>query len=111
LVYVIIVVSFRIVMMSWFHSRENYVRFLQWSYESENKLSSHHLSFITIHVRIQTSYIPRREYGSDWVTDLKKGLNSLYLYRPLVEPRMVGDAQGFFPSMGNPFCRGIVPIW
>jgi hypothetical protein len=29
LVYVIIVVSFRIVMMSWFHSRENSLRFLQ----------------------------------------------------------------------------------
>jgi hypothetical protein len=79
--------------------------------------------------------------------DVKKGLNSLYVYCPLVEPRMVGDAQvsllrivpvegrdremitrvlidfvethvefilGFlhvlFPSMGNPFGRGIVPI-
>ena len=27
-------------------------------YESEKRLSSHHQSFITIHVRIQTSYIP-----------------------------------------------------
>jgi hypothetical protein len=25
--------------------------------------------------------------------NLKKGLNSLYVYCPLVEPRMVGDAQ------------------
>ena len=33
------------------------------------------------------------EYVSDWVADLKKGLNSLYMYCPLVEPRMVGDAQ------------------
>ena len=33
------------------------------------------------------------EYVSDWVADLKKGLNSLYVYCPLVEPRMVGDAQ------------------
>ena len=32
-------------------------------------------------------------YVSDWVADLKKGLNSLYVYCPLVEPRMVGDAQ------------------
>ena len=31
-------------------------------------------------------------YVSDWVADLKKGLNSLYMYCPLVEPRMVGDA-------------------
>jgi hypothetical protein len=33
------------------------------------------------------------EYVSDWVADVKKGLNSLYVYCPLVEPRMVGDAQ------------------
>jgi hypothetical protein len=44
---------------------------------------------------LQTSYIPggRGEYVSDWVADLKKGLNSLYMYCPLVELRMVGDAQ------------------
>jgi hypothetical protein len=36
---------------------------------------------------------PAGEYVSDWVTDVKKGLNSLYVYCPLVEPRMVGDAQ------------------
>jgi hypothetical protein len=30
---------------------------------------------------------------SDWVVDVKKGLNSLYVYCPLVESRMVGDAQ------------------
>jgi hypothetical protein len=33
------------------------------------------------------------EYVSDWVGDLKKGLNSLHMYCPLVELRMVGDAQ------------------
>jgi uncharacterized protein (UPF0248 family) len=33
------------------------------------------------------------EYVSDWVADVKKGLNSLYVYCPLVEPRMVRDAQ------------------
>jgi hypothetical protein len=36
---------------------------------------------------------PAGEYVSDWVADVKKGLNSLYVYSPLVEPRMVGDAQ------------------
>jgi hypothetical protein len=36
---------------------------------------------------------PAEEYVSDWVADVKKGLNSLYVYCPLVEPRMVGDAQ------------------
>ena len=41
-------------------------------------------------------------YVSDWVADLKKGLNSLYVYCPLVEPRMVGDAQ--VPLLG------IVPV-
>jgi hypothetical protein len=30
---------------------------------------------------------------SDWVADVKKGLNSLYVYCPLVESRMVGDAR------------------
>ena len=36
---------------------------------------------------------PAGEYVSDWVADVTKGLNSLYVYCPLVEPRMVGDAQ------------------
>jgi hypothetical protein len=36
---------------------------------------------------------PAGEYVSDWVAAIKKGLNSLYVYCPLVEPRMVGDAQ------------------
>jgi hypothetical protein len=36
---------------------------------------------------------PAGEYVSDWVADVKKGLNSLYVYCPLVEPRMVGGAQ------------------
>jgi hypothetical protein len=31
--------------------------------------------------------------GFNWVVDVKKGLNSLFVYCPLVEPRMVGDAQ------------------
>ena len=33
------------------------------------------------------------DYVSDWVAEVKKVLNSLYLYCPLVEPRMVGGAQ------------------
>ena len=36
---------------------------------------------------------PAGEYVSDWVVDVKKGFNSLYVYCPLVESRMVGDAQ------------------
>ena len=32
-------------------------------------------------------------YVSEWVADVKKGLNSLYVYCPLVEWRMVGNAQ------------------
>jgi hypothetical protein len=36
---------------------------------------------------------PAGDYVSDWVADVKKGLNSLYVYCPLVEPRMVGDAK------------------
>ena len=42
------------------------------------------------------------EYVSDWVADLKKGLHSLYVYCPLVVPRMVGYAQ--VPLLG------IVPV-
>ena len=33
------------------------------------------------------------EYVSDWLVDVKKGLNYLYVYFPLVEPRMAGDVQ------------------
>jgi uncharacterized protein (UPF0248 family) len=36
---------------------------------------------------------PAGEYVSDWVADVKKGLNYLYMYCPLVESRMVGNAQ------------------
>jgi len=36
---------------------------------------------------------PAGEYASDWVADVRKGLNSVYVCCPLVEPRMVGDAQ------------------
>jgi hypothetical protein len=36
---------------------------------------------------------PAWEYVSDWVVDVKKRLHSLYVYCPLVESRMVGDAQ------------------
>jgi hypothetical protein len=68
-------------------------------------LSSHHQSFITIHVRIQKAIFPTGEYVLDWVADVKKGLNSLYVYCPLVEPRMVGDAHvpllGIVPAEGR----------
>ena len=36
---------------------------------------------------------PRGDHVADWVADVTKGLNSLYVYCPLVEPRMMGDAQ------------------
>ena len=42
---------------------------------------------------LRQAIFPAGEYVSDWVADVKKGLNSLYVYCPLVEPRMVGDAQ------------------
>ena len=59
----------------------------------KKRLSSHHQCVITIHVRIQTSYIPGGGVCFRLGRDVKKGLNSLYVYCPLVEPRMVGDAQ------------------
>ena len=42
---------------------------------------------------LRQAIFPAGEYVSDWVADVKKGLNSLYVYCPLVEPRMVRDAQ------------------
>jgi hypothetical protein len=36
---------------------------------------------------------PAGVYVSEWVADVKKGLISLYVYCPLVEWRMVGNAQ------------------
>jgi hypothetical protein len=44
-------------------------------------------------LRFRQAIFPAGEYVSDWVADVKKGLNSLYVYCPLVEPRMVGDVQ------------------
>ena len=40
LMYVVIMVSFRIATMSWFHSRENSFRFLQWSVTTTRTLSN-----------------------------------------------------------------------
>jgi hypothetical protein len=36
---------------------------------------------------------PQGDHVADWVADITRGLHSLYVYCPLVEPRMVGDAQ------------------
>ena len=36
---------------------------------------------------------PEGDYVGDWVADVARGLNSLYVYCPLVDPRLVGDAQ------------------
>ena len=36
---------------------------------------------------------PRGDHVADWVADVTRGLKSLYVYCPLVEPRMVGDVQ------------------
>ena len=33
------------------------------------------------------------EHHADYVADITRGLSSMYVYCPLVEPRMVGDAQ------------------
>jgi hypothetical protein len=44
-------------------------------------------------IGFRQAILPAGEYVSDWVADIKKGLNSLYVYCPLVEPRIVGDAQ------------------
>jgi hypothetical protein len=36
---------------------------------------------------------PQGDHVADWVVDVTRGLSYLYLYCPLVEPRIVGDAQ------------------
>jgi hypothetical protein len=36
---------------------------------------------------------PQGDHVADWVADVTRGVNSLYVHCPLVEPRMVGDAQ------------------
>ena len=36
---------------------------------------------------------PKGDHVADWVADVTRGINSLYVYCPLVESRMVGDAQ------------------
>ena len=36
---------------------------------------------------------PAGDYVSEWVANVEKGLNSLYVHFPLVEPIMVGDVQ------------------
>ena len=36
---------------------------------------------------------PHGDHVADWVADVTRGLNYLYVYCPLVEPRIVGDAQ------------------
>ena len=44
-------------------------------------------------VGFRQAIFPAGVYVSDWVADVKKGLNSLHVYCPLVESRMVGNAQ------------------
>jgi hypothetical protein len=36
---------------------------------------------------------PQGDHVADWVADVTRGLSSLYVYCPLAEPRMMGDAQ------------------
>jgi hypothetical protein len=52
------------------------------------------------------------EYVSDWVADVKKGLNSLYGLISLkpMSNLFLSSFMCFFHSMGNPFGRGIGPI-
>ena len=83
LVYVIIVVSFRIVTMSWFHSRENSFRFLQWSVTTTRPLSNG-----TIEPVSSLKSIPRSEIvfvtGDSTVSDQTLGWSFLRLFLPPV---------------------------
>jgi hypothetical protein len=63
LVYVIILVSFRIVMMSWFHSRENSFRFLQWSVATTRPLSNGTLNPVSSLISISTVWNRRCNRG------------------------------------------------
>ena len=44
-------------------------------------------------IGFRQAIFPAGVYVSDWVADVKKGLHSLYVYFPLVEPGMVGVVQ------------------
>lgn len=54
---------------------------------------------VTISPMLQTmlgfkqAIFPEGDYVGDWVADVTRGLTSLYVYCPLVDPRLVGDAQ------------------
>ena len=189
LVYVIIVVSFRIVTMSWFHSRENSFRFLQWSVTTTRHLSNGTIEPVSSLKSISTvwnSFCNRGQYciGSNtrlvispslpstgtilnngtWASPtILDSTNGQYTYREFnpfltsttqsetyspagniacLNPNMdcikglmitwqslftfisilwlillkpmsnlfLSSFMCFFPSMGNPFGRGIVPI-
>jgi hypothetical protein len=65
-------------------------------------------------LEFRQAIFPAGEYVSDWVVDVKKGLNSLYVdFMILLKPMsnlFLSSFMCFFPSMGNLFGRGIVPI-
>jgi hypothetical protein len=42
---------------------------------------------------LNEQYSRKQDHVADWVADVTRGLKSLYVYCPLVEPRMVGDVQ------------------
>ena len=44
-------------------------------------------------LRFKRAIFPQGDHVADWVADVNRGINYLYVYCPLVEPRMVGDAQ------------------
>ena len=83
LVYVIIVISFRIVTMSWFHSRENSFRFLQWSVTTTRPLSNGTIEPVSSLISISTVWNRRCNRGST-VLDQTLGWSFLRLFLPPV---------------------------
>jgi hypothetical protein len=63
LMYVIIVVSFRIVTMSWFHSRENSFRFLRWNVTTTRPLSNGTIEPVSSLISISTVWNRRCNRG------------------------------------------------
>ena len=77
LVYAIIVVSFRIVTMSWFHSRENSFRFLQWSVITTRPLSNGTIEPVSSLISMSTVWNLRCNRGQYCI-----GSNTLVIISP-----------------------------
>ena len=114
LMYVIIVVSFRIVAMSWFHSRENSFRFLQWNVTTARPLSNGTIEPVSSLISISTVWNRRCNRGQYCI-----GSNTRVIISPSLpstgtilnngtwaSPTILGSTKGQYTYREfNPFLR------